>query len=74
MRSSLAHGLLSWRPEGVCPVIEVDGRLNLQYLSPFGGPQDDSLCDGPLCGGAELAFPKAEMLSPPVNLKAETKL
>lgn len=55
-------------------MVEVDGRLNLQYLSPFGGPQDDSLCDGPLCGGAELAFPKAEMLSPPVNLKAETKL
>lgn len=54
-------------------MVEVDGRLNLQYLSPFGGPQDDSRCDGPLRGRAELAFPEAEMLSPPVNLKAETK-
>ena len=46
----------------------------MQYLSPFGGPQDGSRYDRPLRGGAKLALPKAEMLHPPVNLKAETKL
>lgn len=55
-------------------MVEVDGRPDLQYLPPFGGPWAGSPYDRPLRGGAELALPKAEMLRPPVNLKAETKL